>query len=99
MDFSKFFACGGLFPIMFGVFTPYKSQKNRLRRCDVSFVHLYKRSVDKQKLRKLERAAGEFLFMLLTGHVPGIRPPLSHTQRRVQDRRKTPSSGSGSEIC
>ena len=68
MDFSKFFACGGLFPISFGVFTSYKSQKNRLRRCDVSFVHLYKRSVDKQKLRKLERAAGQF-FGLCSGPV------------------------------
>ena len=36
---------------------------------------MYKRSVDKQKLRKLERAAGGFfLFMLRTGHIPGIRP-------------------------
>ena len=56
----KIFACGALFPLSFGLFTSYKSQKNRLRRCDVSFVHLYKRSVDKQKLRKLERAAGGF---------------------------------------
>jgi len=68
MDFSNFFACGGLFPLSFGVFTSYKSQKNRLRRCDVSFVHLYKRSVDKQKLRKLERAAGGF-FCLCFGPV------------------------------
>ena len=64
----KIFACGALFPLSFGLLTSYKSQKNRLRRCDVSFVHLYKRSVDKQKLRKLERAAGE-LFGLCSGPV------------------------------
>ena len=76
MDFSKIFACGGLFPISFGVFTSYKSQKNRLRRCDVSFVHLYKRPVGKQKLQKSERAASEF-FVPVSGEITGINDSLS----------------------